>query len=226
MADQQGDATSREDATRDAPAGGPDAAKTESGSGIAAGPRRRRKMKIQDRFDRPSRESRVGAHRYTAKPRRFWAYFLAGLVGIGILTGIGIFAVHSVGSSVTDLLDPQEPEPPVEQVQPELNPDATIAVLNGTESDGLGFAVADAITDNDWGQIAFSEVAASRDVDISAVFYTSVADEAMALGLAKELGGVSTYQNYDYTKYGVQLVVLLGADYAGPGSEAAEAAAE
>ena len=37
--------------------------------------------------------------------------------------------------------------------------------------------------------------------------------------LAKELGGVSTFQGSDYDEYGARLIVLLGADYAGPGSD-------
>ncbi len=179
-----------------------------------------------DRFDRLPAGKRVGVHRFTAKPRRFWYYLLAAVVGIALVTGGGVIAIQMIGSSVTEFLYPAEPEPVVEQIEPKLDPEASIAVLNGTETDALGFAVADEITANEWGQIAFSEVAAQRDVQISAVFYTSVADEAMALGLAKELGGVSIYQNYDYTKYGVDLVVLLGADYAGPGSEADPAATE
>ena len=36
---------------------------------------------------------------------------------------------------------------------------------------------------------------------------------------AKELGGVSTFQSSDYDEYGARLIVLLGADYAGPGSD-------
>src|SRR5690606_33377679 len=101
-------------------------------STVAAGGKRRQSP-AQDRFDRLPKRGRVGAHRYTAKPRRFWSFFLVAIVGIAILTGLGILAVHSVGSSVTEFLDPPEPEPVVEQVQPELDPDATVAVLNGTE---------------------------------------------------------------------------------------------
>ena len=76
-----------------------------------------------------------------------------------------------------------------------------------------------AITQNGWGQILFSAPAASSDVKISAVFYSTPEDEAAALGLAKELGGVSTFQSSDYDEYGARLIVLLGVDYAGPGSD-------
>lgn len=176
----------------------------------------------QDRFERRSPGSRVGAHRFVARPRRAWYYVLAAAVGAAILTGAGILAVQGIGAGVTDLFEGEKPEEVVKQVQAQIDPEATVAVLNGTETVNLEAEVAQAITKNEWGQIGFAEVAAARDVQISAVFYTSVTDEAAALGLAQELGGVSIYQSYDYTKYGVQLVVLLGADYAGPGLEEAQ----
>jgi len=179
-----------------------------------------------DRFENARSGRRVGAHRETVKPRRFWYYLLAGVVGVALLSGGGILAVNAIGESVTELINPQEPEPEPEVVKPALDPEATVAVLNGTPDDGLGLAVADEISKNKWGTIGFSEVAADREVEISAVFYSSVADEAKALGLAQELGGVSTYQSYDYTKYGMKLVVLLGADYAGPGQTPADEEAE
>lgn len=177
----------------------------------------------EDRFDRLPRARRVGAHRMVARPRRFWVYLVSALVGLTLLTGAGIVVVHSLGGA-GDFLDRGADERPVvEQVKPELDPEAAIAVLNGTTTPGLEVSVGQIITDNGWGQIAFTEVAASNEVQISAVFYTSVADEASALALANELGGVSIYQSYDYTQYGVQLVVLLGADYAGPGLPEASA---
>jgi len=220
VADRQGDQESRDDALRDAAAADAPAA-TEAPDDDAV-PRTRPRAQT-DRFENARSGRRVGAHRVTARPRRVWYYLLAAIVGIAVLTGAGVLAVQAIGSSVTDFINPPDEEPTVEPVKPELDPDATVAVLNGTPDDGLGLAVADAISTNKWGKIGFSEVAANREVQISAVFYTSVADEAMALGLAQELGGVSTYQSYDYTKYGMQLVVLLGTDYAGPGSEKADA---
>ncbi|MCB1274576.1 MAG: LytR C-terminal domain-containing protein [Leucobacter sp.] len=169
-----------------------------------------------DRFEHPHRANRVGAHRLVIKPRRAWQYLLAGLIGVAVLTGLGILAVQSIGSGGNEVIDAGKDMGVIARVDPVLDPDATVAVLNGTTIDGLQNDVAAAITDGPWGTILFADVAASDDVTISAVFYGSEADEAVALGLAKELGGVSTYQSNDYEKYGVQLVVLLGSDYAGP----------
>lgn len=160
----------------------------------------------------------MGVHRLVARPRRFWQYLVAALLGIAVLTGAGILAMQSIGASVPSFLDRGAGgAPTVQQAKPELDPEASIAVLNGTATPGLEASVGQAITDNGWGQIGFTEVAATSDVQISAVFYASPDDEAAALGLAKELGGVSTYQNDEYDRYGVRLVVLLGSDYAGPG---------
>lgn len=174
----------------------------------------------QDRFEVPPRDRRVGAHRLVMKPRRFWHYFLATLVGVALLTGAGIVLVQTA-PSVTEIFEKGDVVPVIKKTEPKLDPDATVAVLNGTETDGLQNEVAAAITDGKWGTIGFSDVAASRDVKISAVFFASKADEPAALALAQELGGVSTYQSKDYTQYDVQLAVLLGADYAGPGSDSA-----
>ena len=78
-------------------------------------------------------------------------------------------------------------------------------------------SLATVITDEKWGSIILAVPAATTDVTISAVFYTDAENEAAALGLAEKLGGVSTYLNADYAEGEADLVVLIGADYAGPG---------
>ena len=172
----------------------------------------------EDRFDRLPKGRRVGAHRLVARPRRFWVYLVSALLGVALLTGAGIFWVQNVGGGSSSGLDQGGQLPLVNRTEPEIDPGASVAVLNGTAVPGLEVGVADAIAANGWGQIGFTEVAATNEVQISAVFYTAAEDEAAALGLAAELGGVSTYQSEDYAQYGVRLVVLIGADYAGPGA--------
>lgn len=178
----------------------------------------------EDRFDNLPKSRRVGAHRITAKPRRFWLYLVAAIAGIAVLTGAGIIAVHSIGAGVSSSIgDAAEAPAAEEQVRAEADPEATIAVLNGTDTPNLQAGVEQVILANEWGQIAFSDYAASREVQISAVFYSDPEDETAAAGLAAMLGGVSTYVSADYGEYGVRLVVLLGADYAGPGFDEAAA---
>ena len=177
----------------------------------------------RDRFEHVERSRRVGAHRYTGKPRRFWIYLVYALLATVLLTGAGIIVVQFGGASVTQLWNDeqtQEEPPPPPAVDPVLDPTAEVVVLNGTTMPGFAAIVDSLITQNQWGSILFSGDADATDVEISAVFYGSVADEATALGLAQELGGISVYQSHDYLQqYGARLVVLLGADYGGPGSD-------
>lgn len=177
----------------------------------------------QDRFDQVERSGRVGAHRITARPRYVWQYVIAALLGFALLTTIGIIGVHSIGAA--GKLPTNRPTAGAgtsQAPQAELDPAATVAVLNGTPTPNLAAAVDQIITSEQWGQIRFSGSAAESDVTISAVFYTDPADEAAAAGLAAKLGGLSTYITEDYAAYEVQLVVLIGSDYQGPGLEEAQ----
>lgn len=173
-----------------------------------------------DRFEKPRKSERVGAHRVVGRPRRFWIYLVSALVGVALLTGAGILAIQITGTNLQNLTE-ETPAPTKAppSVQPKLDPAASVVVFNGTPMVNFESIVDQLITENGWGQILFSSPAATTDVQISAVFYSDPADEPAALGLAKELGGVSTFQTNDYDEYGARLVVLLGADYGGPGSD-------
>lgn len=176
-----------------------------------------------DRFDALPKTHRVGAHRIAGRARRFWRYLLAGVIATAVLVTVGIIGVNSIGGGSNAPVGETAEQPQQPQVKPELDPTATIAVLNGTATPNLAAGVDQVISQNGWGIISFSEDAASNEVQISAVFYAVPEDEAAAAALAAELGGVSTYQSQDYTDFGVRLVVLLGADYAGPGADEAAA---
>ncbi|MBK0417719.1 LytR C-terminal domain-containing protein [Leucobacter sp. CSA1] len=178
----------------------------------------------EDRFDRPTAGGRVGAHRFAARQRYVWQYLVAAAVGFVLLTGLGIIGVQSLGGDRVDHLSDGRPSAPAsEEVEAVLDPAATVAVFNGTEIPNLAAGVDGVITANGWGQIVLSDNAAASDVDISAVFYAAPEDEAAAEGLAAELGGLSTYEAPpEYGEYGARLVVLLGADYQGPGIAEAE----
>jgi len=179
-----------------------------------------------DRFDQPRRSNRVGAHRITGRVRRTWRYVAVGAIATVLLIAAGIFWANSIGGGGASDTSSQGQTEEQGQATPQLDPTATIAVLNGTLTPNLAAGVDQVITANSWGVIALSDDAAQRDVSISAVFYASPEDEAAAAGLAAELGGVSTYQSDSYSEYGVRLVVLLGADYAGPGQDEAAAITE
>ncbi|RKQ83566.1 LytR cell envelope-related transcriptional attenuator [Mycolicibacterium mucogenicum 261Sha1.1M5] len=175
-----------------------------------------------DRFDEIPAGGRIGAHRVTAQPRVTWHFVLGGLIGAALLTTIGIVGVTIAGSAGTlPLPSSQGPATADTKVKPNLNPEATVAVLDGTTAEGAtAQALATVITDEKWGTIVLAGPAADTDTAISAVFYADAANEAAALGLAEKLGGVSTYLNADYAEGDSDLVVLIGADYAGPGKSA------
>lgn len=146
---------------------------------------------------------------------------MAALLGFAVLTGAGIVAIQMTGANLDALAgDEPLPKPASMQVAPELDPEATVAVINGTSMPGFGGIVDGIITENEWGTILFSTEGDANDVAISAIFYGSPEDEAAALGLAKELGGISVYENDEYADlFGVRLTVLIGADYGGPGAD-------
>ena len=175
-----------------------------------------------DRFDALAKSPRVGAHRVIGRPRRIWLFLVCAVIGFLLLTIGGVLYLQLSGQSVADLRGETTTTSTTKgpaKVKAELDPEAQIVVLNGTPMENFETVVDNEITQNSWGQILFSGPAAVSDVEISAVFYADPADEAAALGLAKELGGVSTFLNADYAEYGARLVVLLGTNYSGPGSD-------
>lgn len=174
-----------------------------------------------DRFDALEKSPRVGAHRVIGRPRRIWLFLVCAVIGFLLLTIGGVLYLQISGQSVADLRGETSTSTakPEVKVKAELDPEAQVVVLNGTPMEGFEAVVDSEITQNGWGQILFSGPAAVNNVEISAVFYADPADEAAALGLAKELGGVSTFLNTDYSEYGARLTVLLGTNYAGPGSD-------
>lgn len=176
----------------------------------------------EDRFDDAPRNGRVGAHRVTAQPRIVWQFIIGGLVAALLLTALGVVGVNFMNSRGSLPVGPSTPtEPAAPQVKAEIAPEASVVVLDGTSASGdLALGLASIITEENLGVISFAGPAESSEVEISAVFYSDDADESAAMGLAKELGGISSYSTSDYEAYDARLVVLLGADYAGPGLEA------
>ena len=196
------------------------------GTGDANGRRAGRQTYPEDRFDRVERTRRVGAHRVNARPRYFWQYLIAGILGFALLTGAGILLLPLLDGAgklpnSAPAGTPGATGSATPKVTPELDPAATIAILNGTEIQNLAAAVDQTIGKEQWGTIVFSGSAAESNVEISAVFYRDDADLPAAEGLAAKLGGISTYKTADYADYQARLIVLLGADYQGPGIDLA-----
>lgn len=176
----------------------------------------------QDRYDLVERSGRVGVHRSPERAGSVWLRALMVLLTAAVLATLGIiFIVIGPGNvQLPGAID--EPDAPVvAQVDGQIDPTATVAILNGTLNEGLEVNVEQAIRDGALGDVIFSGVTEARDVTISAVFYVDPKDEAFAKGLGEQLGGASFYLQPDYASYGARLVVLLGTDYNGPGAVAA-----
>ncbi|WP_244303000.1 LytR C-terminal domain-containing protein [Leucobacter coleopterorum] len=186
--------------------------------------RRTRTGHPEDRFDRVERSGRVGAHRVAARPRYFWQYLIAALLGFALLTTAGIFALQSIGNvEALPLLGNKGGATGTQKpATAKVDPEATVAILNGTPTENLAGALEKIIPENNWGKVVYAFSADKSDVKISAVFYRDAADQAAAAGLAAKLGGISTYFTEDYGNYGARLIVLIGEDYAGPGLEEAK----
>ncbi|MDA3147657.1 LytR C-terminal domain-containing protein [Leucobacter sp. UCMA 4100] len=178
-----------------------------------------------DRFDGVKRTSRVGAHRAVERPGSPGAWVLVSTLIALILTAVGILLYTLIPSSVSfvEQLGPDAKAPA--PVAAEIDPETTVAVLNGTDIADLAFAVDTAIGAEGWGTTTFAGNAEDRNVKISAVFYSDEASEGLAKGLGEKLGGISYYQNASFVTEGSQLTVLLGADYSGPGLEEAKQSA-
>lgn len=175
----------------------------------------------RDRFDQVQHRGRVGAHRVTSQPRVGWQFVVGGVIAAAILTTAGFLGVNFLNSigKLPDMADRPQGGSSATRVQAELNPEASVVLLDGTsESADLAARLVPIISDNNLGVISFAGPAAETGVELSAVFYKDSADEAAALGLAKELGGLSAYATDAYQEYDAQLIVLLGANYSGPGS--------
>lgn len=173
----------------------------------------------EDRFDHVESTGRVGAHRVTSRPRFFWQFLIAGLLGFALLTAAGIFWVRSVGS-ITELPLAQESEVvEPKAVEGKLDPDATVVVFDGTEAQTVGSVVDQTIIEKKWGQVVFSTPAAEHDIAKSTVYYAEDADESAARGLAEKLGGLPIEQTSEFSDYEARLFLVIGADYAGPGSD-------
>jgi len=171
---------------------------------------------LPDSFDKPPKLRRVGAHRAPKPASAAWLRALWIVLATAALTALGIIFVV-IGPE--NILFPQgnnesqEAVSPEEQVKGITDPATTVTVLNGTTTPGLGDEVAAIITDNSYGTVEFVGNSSDQTATISAVFYTTPEDEALAKGLGEKLGGMSYYLQSTYASFGTQLIVLIGSDY-------------
>lgn len=98
-----------------------------------------------------------------------------------------------------------------------INPNATVSVLNAAGVSGLAASVGNTIGANNYGVVQLVTNAPERSAT-SKVVYVDQADSEAAQALASELGTEAVFDAVNYAAYNSQLVVVLGADYSGPGA--------
>ncbi|MDO9396024.1 MAG: LytR C-terminal domain-containing protein [Herbiconiux sp.] len=183
----------------------------------------------EDRFDRlPARPERVGAHRGPARRGRGWIVLAWAALASVLLVGAGITYLAVINNNIqfTDALGggggssavATEAPPTEAAITPVTDGTLAVTVLNGTEVVGLAGRVGEAAVASGWN-IATMANASTTDFPTTTVYYEDAANEAAALGLAQLLGGVPTELSTNFP--GANLTVVLGTDYAGPGSEVA-----
>lgn len=184
-----------------------------------------------DRFDEvPDDLDRVGAHRAERRPGRGWIGFAWAALATGVLVGAGVvylgvannsFQFVNPTSSSSGTPDAEAPETdtatPTPSVVPQTDPSqvdpdvTTITVLNGTTTTGLAGTASTALEDAGW--TVGTQGNANGTVATSTVYYSAAADEAVALGLAQQLGFTDVELSDAFP--GAAVTIVLGADYTG-----------
>lgn len=168
----------------------------------------------RDRFDSiPHGIERVGAHRAPARRGARWVAFGWAALAAVVLAGAGIAAV----SVYNDRLDfgggaPVPTQTPVATAPPTIAPDVPVAVLNGTGTSGLAASVGETLTAGGV-QVGITSNADASDIESTVVYYAAPELEGAARGVLQLLpvGDVRLSEEFGVT--GMQLVVVLGADY-------------
>lgn len=185
--------------------------------------------RIKDRFDDiPDDLTRVGAHRAPAPRSRRWiglawaaaatvVLVAGGLFGLSMLNpDLGI-TIPGAGENST-AQNPDTGGGDAAVVEPALDPEVAITVLNGTTTSGLATAVGDSLEEKGWGGAALGigsrANAASDDVATTQIYYSDAAHEAAVLQLIQDLGVGEARLSNDYPAS--PITILIGADYAAP----------
>ena len=173
----------------------------------------------RDRYDDVPRDPvRVGAHR-APRPRMRWLIVLLWWVlTVAVLTTAGIFAFLALSN--TDTIDLPEPTSTTRQSDapdPVLYTDYFVLVLNGTSDETAGDTVLEQVLGAGWeDDNAVALPSDATDFQTTTVFYVDDEDEAAALGLADELGGVPVTQSSDFDEQSEGgLTVVVGLDRLG-----------
>ncbi len=183
----------------------------------------------RDRFDEiPSDIQRVGAHRVPRPRGRGWVRFGWAVLATAVLVVAGLFAYSLYDPSFHVPFTGQQTEPPVETptedptaepvtdpttIDPEVLAQLTIAVLNGTPTQGLSNTAADQIAKAGWPDP--SRAAASNQAETETiVYYGDPADEGYARGIMQLIGAADARLSDAFPT--ASITIVLGSDYAPP----------
>ena len=170
----------------------------------------------RDRFDSiPHGIERVGAHRAPARRGAGWVAFGWAALATVVLAGLGIVGV-SVFNDRLDFLAPPQPTAtpePVVTAEPTIAPEIPVSVLNGTQTAGLAARAGEALAAGGV-PVGTTSNADADDLTETVVYYTSADLEGAARGVASLLPEADVRLSEEFAATGLQLVVVLGSDYA------------
>lgn len=183
---------------------------------------------VRDRFDAvPDDLHRVGAHRAKAHWARGWVNVAWAAGAVVVLSIGGLWGLSQVNSDFEFGLPfaeaPETSAPPAageapETVEPMLDPEIVITVLNGTPTSGMSNTVGDYLVAQGWNGAEFGVGArvgaSSTDVETTQVIYNNPDNEAAARAMIETLGvGELVLAN---TYPASPLAVLIGSDFVLP----------
>ncbi|RFA19313.1 LytR C-terminal domain-containing protein [Subtercola boreus] len=173
-----------------------------------------------DSFDNlPADSPRRGVHRGPRPRGRGWVAFGWAALATGVLVALGVLGLLVVNngfqltpgaSSTTAATDALPSATATPTVEPTVDPQATVTILNGTNTEGLATRAGERATADGWS-VGAEANASSTDVTVSTVYYSDAASEAAAKGLAASLGGIATALSDQFQ--GASLTAVLGTDY-------------
>lgn len=185
---------------------------------------------VRDRFDAvPDDLHRVGAHRAKAHWARGWVNVAWAVGAIIVLSVAGLWGLSQVNSDFQFGLpfltaaEEEEPDaPPAEDapdaVEPLLDPQIAVTVINGTETSGMSNTVGDFLVAQGWEGAAFGVGArvnaSTSDVETTQVIYNNPENEAAARAMLESLGAGELVLANTYPAS--PLAVLLGSDFVLP----------
>jgi hypothetical protein len=170
----------------------------------------------RDRFDSiPHGIERVGAHRAPARRGARWiAFGWAALATVVLaVAGIAAVAVFNDRLDFDDAGGPTGSASPVATVPPTIAPDIPVAVLNGTTTAGLAARASETL-EAGGVTVGIASNADASDVQETTVYYATADLEGAARGVAQLLPGADVLLSEEVAVEGLQLVAVLGADYA------------